>query len=1078
MKGIKYLVLLLAAVILWAGPLPAPAPAADIFTLEWVRSTQGGSGGTYHSYMDPLTVDRESNVYVCHLDGWLYVYAPDRSLKWKVDLRQYSYTNQLRPGLGPVLDDAGNCYIASAGNNKVYKIDANGEVRAEFLMAGPVAASTSPTLSADGGALYVVTSSQQLYALNAADLSLKWQARTRGSSAAVTPLAAPDGTVVAGADQTITAFDPAGGEQRWEYGLPEDRYLYQHFSQGQPKHEKRLQVDGAGRIYAMINVADGTENRSELICLAPPAESGGATELRWTKEINRRVSAPALRGDTLYYCTADNRLHAVDAANGATRWELEVDAQGEGLSHRAPAVAADGRIFFAMGAVVGAARDDGTAGTLLGACGLPSKKAGEVSTGAVSRLGPHGEFYTAYTDVSNKYWLAKVVDNHFAPVPGAIELAPGEADIAMAAGGSYAPALTLRDTNGVVMSREGLVLASSDSDVVGVSGGTLTARRAGGATVTVTHPGAPGLSAAINVTVLGSLDGGVLSVIPAPVDITVGRSTQLTAVLRAAGGGEIKGEPLEWSSSNADIAGVTEGGLLTGKNAGSTTVLARLKNHTGIYVPVSVNVRDSVVRRVALPEINDKIGRTVGYFKAQGAPGTDWSAFALNAVGEDLSGSPYITSGQTYLDRLEARAKAAGYFGLMTDYERTVIGVVSAGGDPANFAGFNLLEKIYDFASLGQGINAAVFGLAALDAANAAIPPSAVHNRESLINFILNNRVKEGWCYGGAEPDPDMTGMALYALAPYRERPAVKEAGEAAIRWLSEAQAEDGTMNSWGSKNSESIAQTIMGVTAWGVDPQGPLFTKREGNLVTALLGFYFEDSGMFGHKYGTPDPAMATDQGLEALAALKRYMEKGYSDIFYKIVSNSREHREITALEITPEGLEIPPGCQVQLRVADQSGRYVDNDQVDWSVSDSAVVSVDQAGVLTANAPGPAQVTAALKEDGTVRDAVSLTVTGDDLAIRRANDPVALFGVNRAVTLTVENKSSARETVVLIITLVDRDTGKMVNSSYITREIAPGETAELTGAVEAPETGNYQVKTMLWNGWDKLRPLTRAMGE
>jgi len=53
-----------------------------------------------------------------------------------------------------------------------------------------------------------------------------------------------------------------------------------------------------------------------------------------------------------------------------------------------------------------------------------------------------------------------------------------------------------------------------------------------------------------------------------------------------------------------------------------------------------------------------------------------------------------------------------------------------------------------------------------------------------------------------------------------------------------------------------------------------------------------------------------------------------------------------------------------------------------------------------------------------------------------------------------------------------------MASSSYITAEIAAGKTAQLTGAVDVPASGNYRVKVMLWNGWDKLRPLMEAVGE
>ena len=1064
----------LAGFILLACLLPVPAQAAaERLSLEWVRSTASASGVTVSirpSLWDPLTVDREGNVYVCHTDGYLYVYTPQKNLKWKVDLRQYtSDDGKAELGLGPVLDEAGNCYIAS-GNQKVYKIDSQGNVLKEYLMAGEVADSTSPVLSGDG-TLYVVTKNQILYALNSSDLTKKWQVKIQGGSNAVTPVLSSTGSVITGSMYNVTAVAAASGNIQWTYRLPQDRELYQHYNQGAPNKEKRMQVDGSGNIYIPTMVIDSEEKQTELLCLKPDGSA-----LIWRKMINTYVSEPALKGDTLYYCTEDSKLHAVNAADGSDKWELYIDAEGTGLSFRAPTIAADGKIYFHMGSNVGVVQDEGTAGVLLGKCKVPSSRTGSTSRGAVSRLGPHGEFYIVYDDIKMDGYLAKFKDNSFAPRPETIEISQEEKDITLLVGGAYTPSLKLLDSNNVAMDTGKLVFTSQNPAVLSTSGGALTALQVGSTRVQISHPDNEALSATIKVDVLGSASGSKLQITSDSLQFSIGQTKQLTADLLTGNDIKIKGEALEWSSANAAVAEVSTAGQVKAKQAGTAKVNVRLKNHPEITASAYVTVGDSVVQKVTAEEINNKINKTIGYYKKDGVPGTDWSAFALNAVGEDLS--TYIANGSTYLDKLEAKVKQPGYFGLMTDYERTVIGIVSAGADPADFAGMNLLDKIYNYPSLSQGINAAVFGLAALDAANASIPANAVHNRDSLINYILQNMVGDGWCYGGSGPDPDMTGMALYALAPYRDRPLVKEAGERAIKWLSEHQNEYGVVTSWGSENSESCSQALMGITAWGVDPQGTMFTKQHGNLVTGLLGFYFEDSGMFAHVYGTPDPAMATDQGLEALAALKDFMANGYSDIFYKISSVSGGSREISALEITPEGLELPPGCTVQMKVVDQSGRYVENDQVSWSSSDPEIGVINEEGNLTVHKPGKIQVTASLKGDQSVKDMISLEVYGDDLAIDRLASPDNLFGVNKAITLEVKNSYNEEKTVVMIITLINKDSGKMVNSSYVTREIAAGKTAELSGAVDVPEAGNYQVKVMLWNGWDKLRPLMDAVAE
>lgn len=73
-----------------------------------------------------------------------------------------------------------------------------------------------------------------------------------------------------------------------------------------------------------------------------------------------------------------------------------------------------------------------------------------------------------------------------------------------------------------------------------------------------------------------------------------------------------------------------------------------------------------------------------------------------------------------------------------------------------------------------------------------------------------------------------MTGMAMTALAPYNndKYPDVKAAVERAVEWLSYSQKDDGGYASWGTANSESCDQVVMGLCACGIDPTGDKFTK------------------------------------------------------------------------------------------------------------------------------------------------------------------------------------------------------------------------------------------------------------
>ncbi len=74
-------------------------------------------------------------------------------------------------------------------------------------------------------------------------------------------------------------------------------------------------------------------------------------------------------------------------------------------------------------------------------------------------------------------------------------------------------------------------------------------------------------------------------------------------------------------------------------------------------------------------------------------------------------------------------------------------------------------------ASLGkQGINGWIWGLIALDSMRYEIPSDAFYTRDDIIKEILSRQLPSGgFTLSGTQPDPDITAMALQALAPYCE---------------------------------------------------------------------------------------------------------------------------------------------------------------------------------------------------------------------------------------------------------------------------------------------------------------------
>ena len=248
---------------------------------------------------------------------------------------------------------------------------------------------------------------------------------------------------------------------------------------------------------------------------------------------------------------------------------------------------------------------------------------------------------------------------------------------------------------------------------------------------------------------------------------------------------------------------------------------------------------------------------------------SDWAALALARAGEKVS-EKYISSLKAYIK------EQAGTFRKVTDSGRIVLIAGAAGLYPASIEGYNMIEKIYNCEEIDkQGIAGPVFALIALDSHSYGMPDNAVWTRDKLVDLILDCRNADGgFGYAkGEESDVDMTAMALQALSSYTDREDVKAAAGKAIEWLSNTQLENGGYKAWGIEGSESISQVIIALTSFGIDPMCDHFTKKDGDLLSALLTFGKEDGGFSHTREGNSDD-IATEQALRALTAYSRLID------------------------------------------------------------------------------------------------------------------------------------------------------------------------------------------------------------
>ena len=213
-----------------------------------------------------------------------------------------------------------------------------------------------------------------------------------------------------------------------------------------------------------------------------------------------------------------------------------------------------------------------------------------------------------------------------------------------------------------------------------------------------------------------------------------------------------------------------------------------------------------------------------------------------------------------------------------TEYSRTVLALTAIGKNPVDVAGFDLLKPLADFEQVTkQGINGTIFALLAMDSGKYEIPenPDAAvqATRQMYVDELLARELPDGgWTLTGGEPDVDITAMTLQALAKYRDQADVTAAVERGLAVLSSLQEPDGGYVSWGSSNSESVAQVIVALTELGVPLDDERFTKNGITVEDALLRFA-QENGAFVHvRDGSGgDDGMATEQAFYALAAIHR---------------------------------------------------------------------------------------------------------------------------------------------------------------------------------------------------------------
>ena len=266
-----------------------------------------------------------------------------------------------------------------------------------------------------------------------------------------------------------------------------------------------------------------------------------------------------------------------------------------------------------------------------------------------------------------------------------------------------------------------------------------------------------------------------------------------------------------------------------------------------------------------------------------GSIGGEWAVIGLARSGYDVPQKywdNYYATVEEYVENCNGVLHNKKY----TEYSRVVVALTAIGADPTDVAGYDLLKPLGDFdKTIWQGINGPIWALIALDSGNYDMPVNAEAKtqatRQLYIDEILSRQLNDGgWNLsdkgGNGQSDPDITGMALQALAKYQAQSAVKTATDKALTCLSEMQDSDGGYASWETSNSESVVQVIVALCELGIDLNDNRFVKGGNTLLDNLFSYRNAD-GSFSHTAnGSGNDQMSSEQGFYGIVAAMRAIE------------------------------------------------------------------------------------------------------------------------------------------------------------------------------------------------------------
>jgi len=396
-----------------------------------------------------------------------------------------------------------------------------------------------------------------------------------------------------------------------------------------------------------------------------------------------------------------------------------------------------------------------------------------------------------------------------------------------------------------------------------------------------------------------------------------------------------------------------------------------------------------------------------------------------------------------------------------SDYAGIIMGLIAAGKNPKAYNGKNYEELLIQ--SLDKDIwnvypTTIAYSILALDMVKAE------YDVKKAVDALLSYQGDDGGFDGGWGATVDDTAMCIMALAKHKDIKGVQDAITKGKKYIKDNQDENGGFVAWGAENPYSTSAAIQGLIAVGEDPLSEEWTTESGKtILDFLLGFMVDDH----FKYNS-DIDYITEQAFCALADLYR----GKS-MFHEIIIKDTVPSKVKIS--APSDTKIKENSTLKLAalVYDDKDELLLGHSFIWESCNPNIAQVDSDGLVTAKSVDTitnVTITVRVKDYEHIFHTIELTVVPEEFKVTRTYTSEIKNGSEARLEFEIKENLGETRSATLIVVLYDKNTNKMVNYSYATKEFRPGESVKLGTGFLIPNSGKYVVRCFVWESFESQK--------